>query len=97
MKHTHETITETGVKRAVEQMIEATASRCNIIDFANSAHFQLNAMGASEETECAAVKFMRDSLLMAYAAKYGHSYYERKDDRPGKEIEIHLSENPLDM
>ena len=42
MKHTHETITETGIKRAVEQMIEATASRCNIIDFANSAHFQLN-------------------------------------------------------
>lgn len=27
MKHTHETITETGVKRAVEQMIEATAVR----------------------------------------------------------------------
>ena len=59
MKNTHETSTETGVKRAVEQMIEATASRCNIIDFANSAHFQLNAMGASEETECAAVKFIK--------------------------------------
>lgn len=97
MKHTHETITETGIKRAVEQLIEATASRCNIIDFANSAHLQLNAMGASEETEYAAVKFMRDSLLMAYAAKYGHSYYERNNDRLGKEIEIHVSENPLDM
>lgn len=97
MKHTHETITETGIKRAVEQMIEATASRCNIIDFANRAHFQLNAMGASEETECAAVKFMRDSLLMAYAAKYGHSYYERNNSRLGKVIEIHVSENPLDM
>lgn len=95
MKHTHETIKETGIKGAVEQLIEATASRCNIIDFANSAHLQLNAMGASEETEYAAVKFMRDSLLMAYAAKYGHSYYER--NRLGKETEIHLSENPLDM
>ena len=97
MKHTHETITETGIKRAVEQMIEATESRCNIIDFANCAHFQLNAMGVSEETECAAVKFMKDALLMAYAAKYGHSYYERNNSRLGKEIEIHLSENPLDM
>ncbi len=95
MKHTRETITETGIKRAVEQLIEATASRCNIIDFANSAHLQLNAMGASEETEYAAVKFMKDALLMAYAAKYGHSYYER--NRLRKEIEIHLSENPLDM
>ena len=97
MKHTHETITETGVKRAVEQMIEATESRCNIIDFANSAHFQLNAMGVSEETECAAVKFVKDALLMAYAAKYGHSYYERKKEKKRKEIEIHVSENPLDM
>ena len=97
MKHTHETITETGIKRAVEQLIEATASRRNIIDFANSAHFQLNAMGASEETECAAVKFMKDALLMAYAAKYGHSYYDRENNRLGKVIEIHVSENPLDM
>ena len=97
MKHTHETITETGVKRAVEQMIEATESRCNIIDFANSAHFQLNSMGVSEETECAAVKFIKDALLMAYAAKYGHSYYERNNSRLGKVIEIHVSENPLDM
>ena len=97
MKDTNETITETGVKRAVEQMIEATESRCNIIDFANSAHFQLNDMGVSEETECAAVKFMKDSLLMAYAAKYGHSYYERNNSGLGKVIEIHVSENPLDM
>lgn len=89
-------ITEAEVKKSVEKLIASYMDESGVLfgGIENIAP-KIRDEGEAAELALAVEKFTKDALLYYYRERYGHSYYERNGLR--KEIEIHLSENPLDM
>ena len=91
-------ITEAALKKSVEKLIAGYMDEAgDLFGGIENIAPKIRDEGEAAELELAVKKFTKDALLYYYRSKYGHSYYERKNDRLGKEIEIHVSENPLDM
>lgn len=89
-------ITEAEVKKSVENLIARYMDEAgDLFGGIENIAPKIRDEGEAVELELAVKKFVKEALLYYYRSKYGHSYYER--NRLGKETEIHLSENPLDM